>query len=145
MKISGAHTVSAGPERTYELLGDPDVLARCLPGCKGLDKTAEDEYQMAMKTVIGAVSGQFTGSVRITDRNAPTSFRMIVEGTGKIGFLNGEGLLTLSSNGESTEVAYDGEVQVGGTIASVGQRLLGATAKVIIKKFFARLEGEVQR
>ena len=145
MTISGAHTVPTTPERTYELLGDPDVLARCLPGCEGLEKIGEDEYRMTMKTAIGAVSGQFAGTVRIADRTAPTSFRMIVEGTGKIGFLKGEGLLTLSANGEATEVAYDGAVQVGGTIASVGQRLLGTTAKVIIKKFFGRLEREAQR
>jgi len=36
-------------------------------------------------------------------------------------------------------VAYDGDVQVGGTIASVGQRLLDTTSKMIIKKFFEKL------
>jgi carbon monoxide dehydrogenase subunit G len=62
-----------------------------------------------------------------------------VEGNGKIGFLKGEGWLTLVPNGaESTDVNYDGEVQVGGTIASVGQRLIDATAKLIIKKFFEK-------
>jgi hypothetical protein len=40
--------------------------------------------------------------------------------------------------GDSTDVKYEGDVQVGGTIASVGQRLLDSTAKLIIKKFFEK-------
>jgi hypothetical protein len=62
-----------------------------------------------------------------------------VEGTGKIGFLKGEGLLNLIGQPQSTEVMYEGDVQVGGTIASVGQRLLDTTSKMIIKKFFEKL------
>ena len=53
--------------------------------------------------------------------------------------MKGEGLLNLAPQGEATEVKYDGDVQVGGTIAGVGQRLLDTTAKMIIKKFFEKL------
>ncbi|MCP5113722.1 MAG: carbon monoxide dehydrogenase subunit G, partial [bacterium] len=108
----------------------------------GLERIGTDEYRMKMKAGLGSVSGLFDGKVQITDRSPPDSFRMIVEGAGKIGFLKGDGVLRLSGNPGATEVAYDGEVQVGGTIAAVGQRLIGTTAKVMIKKFFARLEAE---
>jgi hypothetical protein len=80
--------------------------------------------------------------VKITEANPPTSFRLLVEGSGKIGFMKGEGLLTLSPAGAGTSVQFDGDVQVGGTIASVGQRLLDGTARMLIKKFFDRLAVE---
>jgi carbon monoxide dehydrogenase subunit G len=119
------------------------VLAKCMPGTDHLDKVAEDEYEMKMKMAIASIGGLFTGKIRLADQNPPDSFRLIVEGTGKIGFLKGEGLLNLaaggSTQGESTEVTYDGDVQVGGTIASVGQRLIDTTSKMIIKKFFEKL------
>jgi uncharacterized protein len=67
------------------------------------------------------------------------AFRLVVEETGKIGFLEREGLLNLIAQEKSTEVMYEGDVQVGGTIASVGQRLLDNTSKMIIKKFFEKL------
>ena len=41
-----------------------------------------------------------------------------------------------------TEVAYEGDVQVGGTIAAIGQRLIDGTAKTMIKKFFDKLASE---
>ena len=67
---------------------------------------------------------------------------MLVEGAGKIGFVKGEGLLKFSADGDGTEVAYDGDVQVGGTIAAVGQRLIDGTTKMLIKRFFDKLAQE---
>jgi len=110
-----------------------------MPGTDHLDKVAEDEYEMKMKMAIASIGGLFTGKIRLADQNPPNSFRLIVEGTGKIGFLKGEGLLNLQQQGKSTEVSFDGDVQVGGTIASVGQRLIDTTSKMIIKKFFEKL------
>ncbi len=139
MKISGSYTVPAPQERAYHLLQDPDVLTKCMPGADELHKIGEDEYEMKMKVAIASIGGSFGGKVRLADQQPPASFKMMVEGNGKIGFLKGEGLLNLVPNGDaSTDVKYDGDVQVGGTIASVGQRLIDATAKLIIKKFFEK-------
>ena len=139
MKIGGSYTLPTGRDRAYQLLQDPAVLAQCMPGTDKLDKVGEGEYEMKMKMAIASIGGLFAGKVRIADPNPPQSFKLIVEGSGKIGFVKGEGLLTLSSKGDSTDVTYDGDVQVGGTIAGVGQRLIDTTAKMIIKKFFEKL------
>src|SRR5260370_2662452 len=138
MRISGSYSAPAARERAYQLLQDPVVLAKCMPGTDRLDKVADDEYEMKMKLVIASMGGLFTGKVRLADQKPPESFKLIVEGTGKIGFVKGEGLLNLATQGEATEVTYEGDVHVCGTTASVGQRLLDATAKLIIKKFFEK-------
>jgi carbon monoxide dehydrogenase subunit G len=139
LKIAGTHHLPFPPEQAYNMLQDPELLAKTIPGCESLEKIGEDEYRMKMKMVLAAVSGAFEGKVRITDQAPPSSFRMLVEGAGKIGFVKGEGLLKFSADGDGTEVAYDGEVQVGGTIAAVGQRLIDVTSKAMIKKFFEKL------
>ena len=151
MKISGSYTLPVAPERTYQLLQDPAILAQAIPGCESLEKIGPDEYRMKMKVLLAAVSGQFEGKVRITDQSSPTSFRLIVEGSGRIGFLKGDGVLKLSPAGTvrvlsdapseppSTIVSYEGDAQVGGTMAAVGQRLIDGTAKMMIKKFFDKL------
>ncbi len=110
-----------------------------MPGTDRLDKIGDDQYEMKMKMMIAAISGSFDGKIRIADQNPPDSFRLIVEGSGKIGFMKGEGVLKLSSQSETTDVAFDGEVNIGGSIAAVGQRLLDSTSKMIIKKFFEKL------
>jgi len=139
LKISGNSVVPVAPDRAYALLQDPVILAKCMPGTDHLAKVGEDEYEMKMKMAIASISGLFAGKVKIADQHPPVSFKLIVEGNGKIGFVKGEGVLNLAPDGDSsTDVKYDGDVQVGGTIAAVGQRLLDATSKLIIKKFFQK-------
>jgi carbon monoxide dehydrogenase subunit G len=142
MKVSGAYTIPAPRERAYALLQDPAVLAKCMPGCESLDKIGEDEYAMRMKMLLGSMSGLFEGKVKISDPHPPLTFRLMVTGAGKIGFMKGEGVLTLTPIEDKTSVQYEGDVQVGGTIAVVGQRLIDTTAKMLIKRFFETLSRE---
>ena len=142
MKIGGTYAVPFPQQRAYELLQDPGVLCRCMPGCESLRKTGEGEYSMQMKMVLAAISGKFDGRVLITEAQPYTQFRLVVEGSGKIGFMKGSGLLTITPAEAGSSVQYDGEVQVGGTIASVGQRLIDTTSKMLIKRFFDKLGAE---
>ena len=139
MKISGSHALPFPPEQTYSLLQDPAVLARAMPGCESLEKVGENEYRIKMKMVLAAISGNFDGKVRVSEQLPPSSFRMDVDGSGKIGFVKGSGVLNITPADVGSSVAYDGDVQVGGTIAAVGQRLIDTTSKMMIKKFFERI------
>ncbi len=139
MKINGSHTLPVPQERAYELLQDPNVLSKCMPGIDSLNKIGDNEYKMNMKLNMAGMGGLFTGKVRIADRQPPNSFRLIVEGSGKIGFMKGEGLLKLEPQDQNSVVNYEGDVQVGGTIAAVGQRLIDSTSKMLIKKFFEKI------
>ena len=142
MKISGTYTLPLPRERTFALMQDPEVLARAIPGCEGLERVGPDEYKMKMKMALASLSGAFEGKVRISDSTPPDRFRLIVEGSGRIGFMKGEGSLTLAAVEAGTEVSYDGDAQVGGTMGAVGQRLIDGTAKMMIKRFFEKLAAE---
>ena len=141
MKIGGTYPVPFSQERAYLMLQDPAVLCRCMPGCD-LQLVGEQEYAMRMKMVLASISGAFDGKVRITESEPPTRFRLTVEGSGRIGFMKGSGMLTLSAAAGGSSVQFDGDVQVGGTIASVGQRMIETTAKMLIKRFFDKLAKE---
>jgi uncharacterized protein len=142
VKISGSYTLPVAPERAYQILQDPAILAQAMPGCESLEKIGPDEYRMKMKMALASLSGAFEGKVRITEQTPPESFRLVVEGSGRVGFVKGDGLLKLGPVEGGTEVSYEGEAQVGGTMAAVGQRLIDGTAKMMIKKFFDKLAAE---
>jgi uncharacterized protein len=143
LKIAGVSRILPfPPERAYDLMQDPAVLSQAIPGCESLEKTGDNEYRMKMKMALASLSGAFEGKVRLADPDRPSSFRMIVEGSGKIGFMKGEGALRLESKDGGAEVAYEGDVQVGGTIAAVGNRLIDTTAKLLIRRFFDKLAGQ---
>jgi carbon monoxide dehydrogenase subunit G len=143
VKLSGMWTLAVPPERAYTLLQDPVVLARSMPGCEGLHRIGENEYAMKMKVTLASLAGKFDGKVRISEPNPPTSFRLLVEGSGRIGFLKGDGVLRLDAVAGGSTVHYEGDVQVGGTIANVGQRLIETTARMLIKRFFEKVSTEI--
>jgi carbon monoxide dehydrogenase subunit G len=144
MKIEGTHQLQAPRERVYECLTDPQVLQRCIPGCERLEKTSENTYSATIRAGVGTIKGVFTGTVKLEDMRPPEHYRIVVEGKGTPGFMKGAGDLDLESQGETTIIKYTGDLQVGGTIASVGQRMIQGTAKMMASQFFLALEAEAK-
>ncbi len=144
MKIEGTQELHAPRERVYAALTDPQVLQRCIPGCESLEKTGDDSYAVTIKAGIGAVKGTFRGNVRLEDMRAPEHYRIVVDGKGGPGFVKGSGDFDLEDTGGATLIRYTGEMQVGGAIAGIGQRMIEGAAKMMASRFFKALETEAK-
>ena len=144
MKIEGTHQIHAPRDRIYAALINPQILQRCIPGCQSLDKTADNTYVATMKAGVGPVKGIFKGNVRLEDMQPPSHYRMIVDGKGGPGFVKGTGEFDLQDVDGGTAIAYQGDLQVGGVIAGVGQRMIEAAAKMLAAQFFSKLDSEIK-
>lgn len=144
MKIEGTHEILAKRERVFQALTDPAVLQRCIPGCERLEKTGENSYSTTLRAGVGSIKGVFTGNVRIEDIRPPEHYRIVVDGKGQPGFLKGSGDIDLEERDQITVVTYKGDVQVGGTIASVGQRMIQGAARMMATQFFTAIEAEAK-
>jgi carbon monoxide dehydrogenase subunit G len=144
MKIEGTHQLNAPRERVYQSLVNPEILKRCIPGCERLEQTVENTYAATIRSGVGAIKGVFAGTVRLEDMRPPEHYRIVVDGKGAPGFLKGSGNLDLEEQHEGTLIKYTGDLQLGGTIASVGQRMIQGTAKMMASQFFTALEAEAQ-
>ncbi len=140
MNLEGSHTINAARARVYESLIDPQVLQQCIPGCESLERTSEGIYAMKIRAGVGPIKGLFNGTVRMEDLREPEHYRLVVEGKGTTGFLKGSGDLDLVEEGATTIIKYTGEMQVGGMIASVGQRMVLSAARMMASQFFTALE-----
>ena len=139
MKVKGKYNFKSSRATVWDLVQDPDVLASCIPGCQQFTMVGEDTYEVVLKVGVGAVSGTYSGTTRITDKEEPSSIRLVVEGKGVGGTVKGEGLLTLEELQGQTEVTVDGDARVSGLVARVGQRILGAASKTLMDQFFSCL------
>jgi len=144
MKLEGTYTFDAPRDVVWQALLDPEILAKVMPGCEGLEKVGEDEYKAALKIKVGPVQGKFEGGIKLTEINAPDSYNMEVDGKGPAGFMKGHGKVWLEDQGSSTLMHYGGEAQVGGRIASVGQRLLDSSAKALTRQSLDGLNKQIQ-
>ena len=145
MKLAGQYILPAPPAKVWALLTDPNRLAKLLPGCERLDPDGPDRFKAAVKFGIAAISGKYAGAIEFAEKNPPNSMRMKLSGKGIPGFVDGVGHIELAEKGGQTELRYTGEAQVGGMIASVGQRMIEGAARKIVDQFFAAASEELKK
>jgi carbon monoxide dehydrogenase subunit G len=133
MKLSGEYVFAAEVREVWDALFDPAVLAAVLPGCEKLE-LVDGSYLGEIKVKVGPIQGKFTGKVDLLDQVPPTSYRMVIDGKGAQGFVKATARIALEPQGDSTKITYDSDAQVGGKIATVGERLIETSAKAIVKQ-----------
>ncbi len=144
MKLADTYTFNAPREAVWQALLDPEVLARVMPGCERLEKIGDNTYKGMLKIRIGPVQGKFQGKVTLSDMKEPESYTLQIDGKGAPGFMKGKGEVRLEDQGPKTLMHYTGEGQVGGRIASVGQRLMESSAKALTRQSLDNLHRQIQ-
>ncbi len=145
LDINGTEAISAPVETVWTALNDPQVLTRCVPGCKAMIETAPDAYKLDMQLRVAAVSGSFEGEISLFDKAPPNVCNIKVSGAGTLGHGNGTARFELVPDGEnSCQLIYQGVGEIGGLVAGVGQRILSSVSKHLIGRFFTALRKEFE-
>ena len=145
MRLEGSSAFPASVETVWNTINDPEALRGCTPGLTELKETAPDTYRATLTIGIAAIKGSYAGTLAITDKRAPTHYKITLDGTGGAGFVRGEGTVDLEAQGDGTLLKWVGDLQVGGLIAGVGQRMLGGIGKMLIGQFFTCLEQRLSK
>lgn len=145
MKLQGSQMFPVGQQRLWEILQDPEVLREATPGCEWLRPVGDDEYDVELKIGVAAISGRYEGRIAIRDKEPPNAYTLVIDVKGGTGFVNGQARISLAPvDDANTRLTFEGEAQVGGLIAGVGQRMLEGVGKFIVSQFFKNLEREVR-
>ena len=144
MHIEGSYTFQAPREAVWDAIMDPAVMGAALPGGEKLERVSETEYVGIMDVRVGPVQGKFNGKIDLLEAERPERCVMKVDGRGAPGFLSGNGSWQLAADGDATVMTYSGDVEVGGKIANVGQRLLESSAKSITRQGLESLDAQIQ-
>jgi carbon monoxide dehydrogenase subunit G len=141
MKLEGDHSFDGPRIEVWEMVRDPDVLATCLPGTQSLTKVSENCYEGTINVRIGPVSGTFSGRLEVSDEVPPQSCTLMVEGKGALGYAKGFGNVELVEQPEQkTLLKYSGDMQIGGKLAGVGQRLIDSVSKSMVRQGFEAMD-----
>ena len=134
MDISGDYVFDAPQELVWNALQDPSVLGSVMPGGQSFQQMAENQFTGVLQIKVGPVQGNFAGQIQLSNVKPPESYQIAVDGKGAPGFVKATGTMHLEAREQQTAMQYSGQAQIGGRIASVGQRLLDTTARSIIRQ-----------
>lgn len=143
MRVEGSFEYGAPADRVWSRLLDPVALRECIPGCESLEPAGDDRWTARLLVGAGPVRGRYWGSVAISDKHEPLSYTLAIDGSGSPGFVRGTARITLVPSAAGTRVDVVADGQVGGTVAAVGQRMLGGVAKMLMGRFFDCVRGKV--
>ena len=144
MKISGTAALKATPQQVWDAFHDPEVLARCLPGCESLTEVGPDEYAMTVTAGVAAIKGTYEGKVALLDPHHPERFTMKAQGAGGPGTVDADVVVHLApSAAGGTDLSYDADAAVGGMIGGVGQRMLSGVTRKMAGQFFEAVDDDI--
>ena len=146
MKLEGTFAFRGSRVAVWDLLLDPEVLAKAMPGTKRLTRTGENRYEGLMAVSLGPITAaEFSLSVVIRDDVPPDRFTMQIDGTGHLGFARGTAMVELAdAEAGGTTMRYVADLQIGGKVAAVGQRVLDAAARAMTARGLEAMQRELE-
>ena len=144
MDISGRYRIAAPREVVWAALNDPEVLKRCIPGCRELEQRSPTDLAAKVALKIGPISATFAGAVTLENLNPPAGYTIVGQGQGgPAGFAKGRAEVVLTEVGAETDLVYTAKAEVGGKLATLGGRLIQATSKKLADEFFGKFVAEL--
>ncbi len=145
MHFDGTFEVKAPKDRVYAMVMDPKQISACMPDLQKLDVKSPDDFTAVVKAGVSFIKGDFTMHFTTVEKIPPTHAKLAAHGTGIGSTVDMETVMDLADTANGgTAMKWTADAQVGGRIASVGQRLLNGQAEKIIKNLFECLQGKLE-
>jgi len=145
MQVEGHVLVDTTQKMAFELLTNPDVILRTVPGMRTLTATDDSFYEAELEVGVGQARERYRGKIQMVDMVPGSSYRLLMEGHGVTGFISADMVIALNGKGGRTDLHYCGEARVGGAVAGIGQRVLSGVARLMISQFFDSMAREISR
>lgn len=141
MKFEGSYQLNAKVVDVWKSLNDPEVLKKCIDGCKEFKETKENEFKTKVIIKLGPVNATFNSIINIRDVIHQKSYAIEAKGNaGSLGLASGKVNVMLEENGEMTTLSYKANSKINGKLAQLGSRLIDGSVKKNTENFFRNFE-----
>lgn len=137
MHFEGQQSINAPIQTVWSFLTDPHSVAACTPGFISMEILSPTHFKPTVGVGIGAVKAKFTLDVTMEDVREPFHATAVAKGNAGGSAAEVRGGMDLAVVSDSvTDMRWAADVNVMGTIATVGARLLEGTAQKLTTRFF---------
>jgi len=145
MKFEGTVDINAPRDRVWAFLMDPNQVGSCGPGVESIDVIDETHFKAKAKVGIGFISARFVVDMEIAERDEPNQAVIKARGQAPGSAVDATATMALK-DGDSggTVMDWAADVLIGGTLASVGARLIEGTANKMIGQTFDCIKAKLE-
>src|SRR5205807_8953268 len=94
-RSEGDVVIDAPPNDVWQALLDPAALRAVIPGCESVEATGPESYRARVRISIAGIGGSYDVTMRLFDRREPERMRLSGRAEGRLGFGEGEAIVTL--------------------------------------------------
>ena len=145
MHFEGTVDIAAPRDRVWAFVIDPDQVGQCGPGVESIDAIDDRHFKATAKVGVGFISARFVVDMEFVDVQAPDEASIKAHGQAPGSAVDATARMQLS-DGENggTKMDWTADVNIAGTIASVGSRLIEGTANKMIGQTFTCMKSKLE-
>jgi uncharacterized protein len=146
MHFEGTAEMAASREKVWAFLMDPEQVGSCGPGVESIEVVDATHFRARAKVGVGFITARFLMQMEMTELESPTKATILAHGQAPGSAVDATAHMTLRDGVApgSTVMAWSADVNLSGTLASLGARMIEGTAQKMIGQTFdcikARLE-----
>ena len=146
MQIKDSFIINAPQEKVWEFLFDIPKLSECVPGIEDVEVVDDKTYRGKLVVKVGPIKSSFSGTVILTEVDAPNRIAGVVEGDDKTSASSVKASFagTLKTVEGGTEAAFEVEANLRGRLAQFGGPVITATAKKLTAEFAKNLRERLE-
>jgi len=145
VNVSGERTFDAPRGTVWQVLNDPEAMARTMPGVESFDVHDDRHWTANVKIPLGLGGLKMKIDMEKVEEREPEFAKLAVKGNGVGAIMNMETSFTLSDTDHgSTAMAWSAEVKILGPVGSMGQRVLQPIVNQQVQHVLTALDQQVQ-
>ena len=137
MRFAGSVPIQASRERVWAFVTDPNQVGSCGPGVETIEVVDATHFKATAKVGIGFISARFVVNMEFAEQQPPDRAMIKAHGQAPGSAVDATAEMRLSDGPDGTTVMdWNADVNIGGTLASVGARMIEGTANKMIDQTF---------
>ena len=137
MHFEGTVQINAPRDKVWAFLIDPNQVGSCGPGVESTEVIDDTHFKATAKVGVGFISARFVVNMEFVDLDAPDKANIKAHGQAPGSAVDATATMNLSDGeGGGTQMDWQADVNISGTLASVGARLIEGTANKMIGQTF---------
>ena len=145
MHFEGSVPIKASREKVWAFVTDPEQVGQCGPGVESIDVIDATHFKAAAKVGIGFINARFNVNMEFAELDAPDRAVIKAHGQAPGSAVDANASMNLSDDGDGgTVMDWVADVNLSGTLASVGARMIEGTANKMIGQTFDCMRAKLE-